>query len=142
MKKNSCTVFLCFLVTSILTLACQRDKPQTTFYHGINERDTARLRLSIIQDSFYGEYEVRSRSRIKKTGEVRGTIKGDTLLGDYYYKPYGGGVKKRVPFALLQKGSELLLGQGVVSSFMGIPFFVPNIPINYDNPEFVLVKTN
>lgn len=139
MKQNA-NIVLIILITALIA-ACQAE-PQTKFYVGINGPDTAHLTLNIIDGSFYGKYEVRKRSYTDRKGDIRGKIKGDTLLGDYHYFPYGGGTKKRIPIAFLQKDNELLMGKGVVSSYMGIPFFVSNIPIDYEDPEFRLVKND
>lgn len=113
---------------------------KTEFYRGINGSDTAFLSLNIIEDSFYGKYEVRKRWYTYRTGDIRGTINGDTLIGDFVYTYYGGADSKRIPLALLRRDSVLLIGNGVVSSYMGIPMFVPNVPIVFDNSEFVLEK--
>jgi hypothetical protein len=59
---------------------------------------------------------------MKDSGYVRGKIVGDTLLGAYYYKSYGGlGLSK--PIALLMKEDKLLLGSGVQSSVLGLFFY-------------------
>lgn len=99
------------------------------------------MTLNIIENRFYGKYEVRKGCDIYRTGDIRGNVKGDTLIGDFYYKPYGSRDKKRIPFALLQRDSILLVGKGVAATYMGIPFFVPDVPIDYENPEFVLMRT-
>ncbi len=68
---------------------------------------------------------------------MRGIIVGDTLKGSFYYSPYGGGVLKRYPIALLKRKNKLLLGKGVISVYMGIPNFIKGEPIDYSNPEFI-----
>lgn len=141
MKKNAYGLFLFLLITAILPAACQRDIAPPEFYRGINGRDTAYLTLNVGNNSFYGKYEVRRSWYTYRTGDIRGTIKGDTLIGDFLYTPYGGGDNKRTPIALLRRDSVLVVGKGVASSYMGIPIFVPNVPIDYDHPAFVLVRT-
>ena len=92
----------------------------STHYQAVNGPDTAELTLNISGENFYGKYVVRKGWYTHRTGDVSDKIKGDTLVGDYLYKPYGGGEKKRMPFALLRKGDTLLVGNGVTSSYMGI----------------------
>lgn len=106
-------------------------------YLAISKRDTAYLKITKRQNYFYGQYIVKYGNSGKDSGEIRGNISGDTLLGDYFYMPNNGGVKKRKPFALLQNGKTLRLGSGAVMSFMDIPYYAPEVPINYDSVKFV-----
>ncbi len=59
----------------------------------------------------------------KDSGTVRGKYIGDTLIGDFVYKSYGGGIK-REPFVLLKDKEKLKLGSGLISTYMTIPFYV------------------
>lgn len=107
------------------------------YYRAINGKDTALLSLSIDGDDFYGQYEIRDGRIAKDSGDVSGKIIGDTFLGTYFYHPYSGQQKKRVPFALLRKDGTLLLGKGAVTSYVGIPYYVPEIGIDFKSPEFI-----
>lgn len=108
------------------------------YYRAIKNEDTAHLRFTRLEDdNFFGQYEIHYGQFRKDSGEVRGIISGDTIKGSFYYQPYGGGVLKRYPIALLKKKNKLLLGKGVISVYMGIPSFLKSEPIDYSNPEFV-----
>ncbi|MEL1241441.1 hypothetical protein [Flavobacterium flavipallidum] len=108
------------------------------FYRAVNNKDTALLRFTQLEDnSFFGQYEIQYGQSQKDSGEVRGIIIGDTIKGSFYYSPYGGGVLKRYPIALLKQKNKLLLGKGVISVYMGIPSFLKGEPIDYSNPEFL-----
>lgn len=140
-----CTAFsrpiinICLLAITLLSISCQSNisNLKTKDYQAISNRDTAYLRLTKHDNFFYGHYLVNYGGSSKDSGEIRGNILGDTLKGDYFYYPRSGGVKKRSPFALLQKGSTLKLGTGSVMSFMDIPYYSPSIPINYDDVKFI-----
>ena len=71
-----------------------------------------------------GKYEIfYGHKTMKDSGYARGKIVGDTLLGAYYYKSYGGlGLSK--PIALLMKEDKLLLVTGVQSSVLGLVFLL------------------
>ncbi|MEL1245555.1 hypothetical protein AAEO56_14870 [Flavobacterium sp. DGU11] len=112
-------------------------KDNSTQYRAIKERDTAYLFLSMGEERFYGKYEIHYGASGRDKGDVRGEIKGDTLLGEFYFKPYGGGEKKRAPFVVLKKDGKLLLGKGVESSYLNISFYMPDIPIDYSDPAFI-----
>ncbi len=128
------------VVFCAILLACAdgKEKGKQFYYRAINDRDTALLHFTKLEDnSFFGQYEIRYGQFQKDSGEVRGIISGDTIKGSFYYQPYGGGVLKRYPIALLKQKNKLLLGEGVISVYMGIPSFLKGEPIDYSNPEFV-----
>lgn len=139
MKLNP--VILLFLII-ITAFGCnnQTTEVYTNYYRAVNGSDTADLKLSTIGNHFYGQFEIRKNWYTYRTGNIEGKIMGDTLIGDFYYKPFSGGAKKRMPFALLKRDDALHIGNGLISSYMGVPFFVPSVPITYDSAEFVLVK--
>ncbi|UZJ66249.1 hypothetical protein OKW96_09385 [Sphingobacterium sp. KU25419] len=60
----------------------------------ISKRDTAYLKITKRENYFYGKYIVQYGNSAKDSGEIRGNILGDTLLGDYFYIPSSGAVKK------------------------------------------------
>jgi hypothetical protein len=85
---------------------------------------------------FFGQYEISHYEIGKDSGDISGNIVGDTLKGSFYYKTYGGSWK-RVPLALLQKDNKLFLGTGVIGTYLNLPCYVPDIPIDYSNPEYI-----
>lgn len=124
----------------VLVFSCVDANKQGKQFHyrAINDEDTALLQFTQLEDnSFFGQYEIRYGGVRKDSGEVRGIIVGDTIKGSFYYHPYGGGVLKRYPIALLKRKNKLLLGKGVISVYMGIPSFLKGDTIDYSNPQFV-----
>lgn len=114
----------------------KKDTYRNALYRAVNNKDTALLHLNINDKRFYGRYEISHYNIGKDSGDVRGDIKGDTLRGDYHYITFGGSWK-RVPLALLKKDNKLFLGSGVVGTFLNLPCFVPDVPIDYSNSTFI-----
>ncbi len=128
------------VVFCVLFLSCDNNikNGKHYFYKAVNNRDTALLYFIKLDDNrFFGDYVIKYGGAYKDSGEVRGIISGDTIKGTYYYHPYGGGVLKRYPIALLKQKNKLLLGRGVISVYMGIPNFIKGEPIDYSEPEFI-----
>jgi hypothetical protein len=127
------------LILILLIIGCHSNTADfpAKYYLAISKRDTAYLKITKRENYFYGKYIVQYGNSAKDSGEIRGNILGDTLLGDYFYIPSSGAVKKRKPFALLQNGKTLRLGSGAVMSFMDIPYYAPEVAINYDSVKFV-----
>ena len=134
--------FLMTIFVVVTLVSCSHDKVQESHhtFRAINGQDTAYLSLTTGDRYFIGNYEIfYGHKTMKDSGYVRGKIVGDTLLGAFYYKSYGGlGLSK--PIALLKKKDKLLLGTGVQSSVLGLVFFTSEVPINYDAPAFVFEK--
>lgn len=135
-----------FLVVSLLSVflfSCNskedKDKYDRAFYRAVNGKDTAILDIKINDKRFYGRYEVTYHKFGKDSGDVRGDMHGDTLRGDFHYISNGGSWK-RIPIALLKKDDKLILGKGVVGTYFNLPLFIPEIPIEYNNSEFVFEK--
>jgi hypothetical protein len=131
----TCTLFLLF---GLLLYSCgPKDKlAKPTIYQAINGIDTARLKLNLDQDRFYGQFERQYGKMGKDSGDVRGAIKGDSLQGVYTYISFGGSWKK-APFALLKKDNKLLLGKGIEAILLGEPCYLPGVPIDYDSSGFI-----
>jgi len=135
-KFTNNIILIALFVVSIYGCDFREKKEKRTFYRAINGKDTAILSLSTLENRFWGKYEIRYGKMGKDSGEVRGEFIGDTLRGVYNYISYGGSLKQ-APIALLKKNNKLLLGKGIVSSLMDMPIYVPEIPIDYTNSEFV-----
>lgn len=117
----------------------EKDKYNHTFYRAVNGKDTAILDININHKRFYGRYEILYHKIGKDSGDVRGDIKGDTLRGDFHFISNGGSWK-RIPLALLKKENKLVLGKGVIGTYFNLPCFVPGVPIEYKDSEFVFEK--
>ncbi|KUJ62999.1 hypothetical protein AR687_06295 [Flavobacteriaceae bacterium CRH] len=132
--------FLFLLLTLIVIVSCNSKEEKNGYrhvlYRSVNNNDTAILAINISDKRFYGRYEISHYKFGKDSGDVRGDIFGDTLRGDFHYITYGGGWK-RIPLALLKKEDKLLLGSGVIGTFMNLPCFMPGTSIDYTNSGFV-----
>lgn len=134
-KRIPSVAFLLFIICSC---ADSKAKGEQFYYRGINDKDTALLSFIKLEDNrFFGQYEIKYGLYRKDSGEIRGVFSGDTIKGSYYYQPYGGGVLKRYPVALLKRDGKLILGKGTITVYMGIPYFLKGDSIDYSNPEFV-----
>jgi hypothetical protein len=133
-----------FVVVSILSaflFSCtsKEDKYNRVFYRAVHDKDTAILDLNINGKRFFGRYEILYHEFGKDSGDVRGDFRGDTLRGDFHYIS-NGGTWKRIPIALLKKNNKLILGKGVIGTYFNLPLFLPDVPIEYSNSEFVFEK--
>lgn len=138
-KRKVVFISFCAIVCAMLYNCGDATKEGKYFYYrAVNNADTALLSFTKLEDNrFFGQYEIRYEGFHKDSGEVRGIISGDTIKGSFYYSPYGGGVLKRYPVALLKRNNKLILGKGVISVYMGIPSFLKGDTIDYSNSEFV-----
>ncbi|WP_223255480.1 hypothetical protein [Flavobacterium sp. LM4] len=129
--------WISILVALLGVTSCNDVKQNQTFYTAVKGRDTAFLRIETYEKRFYGSYEVYYGSRtMKDSGAVEGLISGDTLRGKFRYISYGGS-KTISPIIFLRKKNKLIQGQGVVASYMGISYFMPEYPIEFSNKGFV-----
>jgi len=135
-----------FIIVSLLSaflFSCnskeEKDRYNRLLYRAVNGKDTAILDININDKRFYGRYEILYHKIGKDSGDVRGDLKGDTLRGDFHFISNGGSWK-RIPIALLQKGDKLILGKGVIGTYFNLPLFLPEVPIEYNNSEFVFEK--
>ena len=127
-------LFMLFVL--ILVTSCNDVKQKKVFYTSVKGKDTAFLRITTYEKRFYGSYEVYYGSRfMKDSGAVEGDISGDTLRGKFRYRSYGGS-KVISPIIFLHSGDKLIQGRGVVASYMGISYFMPDSPIEF-NDTFV-----
>ncbi|CAD0002348.1 hypothetical protein [Flavobacterium salmonis] len=116
--------------------SCNDVKQQRILYTAVKAKDTAFLEITAYEKRFYGTYQVYYVSRsMKDSGAVEGEISGDTLRGKFRYISYGGS-KTISPIIFLRSGNKLKQGRGVVASYMGISYFMPDSPIEF-NDSFV-----
>lgn len=119
------------------TTSCNDVKEKKAFYTAVKGKDTAFLRIVTYEKRFYGSYEVYYGSRaMKDSGAVEGLISGDTLRGKFRYISYGGS-KTISPIIFLKSKGKLIQGQGLVTSYMGISYFMPEYPIEFNSKGFV-----
>ncbi|MGY4384732.1 hypothetical protein ACVWYN_001766 [Pedobacter sp. UYP24] len=110
-------------------------------YTAYRKGDTALLLLNHSKSIFRGTLEISYQSTFKDSGNVRGFIKGDTLIGDFNYRHYRQPTWYRDPIRLLKKGNKLIMGKGLPRLTVGIPNFNPSVPVDYnENTQLVFVK--
>lgn len=105
-------------------------------YIAYSKRDTAYLTLTLAGDNFYGKLRIAGPGNVVDSGDVRGRIIRDTLLGDFYYRPYQAHLKKRKAYVLINQQDSLVQGRGVETVYMGIPSYMPN-SISFDSAKYV-----
>jgi len=142
MQRHLKKIMTCIPVALLLFIACGKgnnDSEKPLRYIAENGKLKGILDLNIVGTEFYGRYEIINGVNGSDIGQVRGKIKGDTLIGNYYYQPWAGTNKKRIPIALLKKDGCLLEGKGVVVEFVNIPHFSPDIPLDFSKPRFIFI---
>lgn len=118
-------------------ISCNNTKEKKDFYTAVKGNDTAFLNIATYEKRFYGSYEVYyGSSAMKDSGAVEGLISGDTLRGKFRYISYGGS-KTIKPVIFLRSKDKLIQGEGVVTSYMGIAYFMPEYPIEFNTKGFV-----
>lgn len=127
------TTLLSVLLLTSLLFGCKKKnfKDDHVSYRAINGRDTALLDIVIDKNRFYGQFEMIYGKSGKDSGAIRGQIYGDTLKGLYEYRSYGGSNSRR-PIVFLNRDGKYHLGKGLPTTFVGIPFFVKDVPIDYE----------
>ena len=147
MKKNRKTsivsqgILMLFILA--LTYGCKKNdiKNYRTFYYAVHESDTAILSIGTHKDRFFGQYEIYYGNRsVKDSGNVEGTISGDTLRGKFRYRAFGGTINVK-PIIFLKQQEKLILGSGVTAIFMNIPYYMPGT-IEFENSKFTFLKTS
>lgn len=128
-------LFILSVLFLIISCNSKENIYKEVYYQSVNGKDTAILALKISEKRFFGRYEIFYNRIGKDSGDVRGNINGDTLRGDFHYISNGGNWK-RVPLALLKKDNKLILGKGVIGTYMNLPCFFPGT-LNYKNPDFI-----
>lgn len=126
-----------FAGVAVLLGCSRRVEDNRVFYRANHGKDTALLAISTSEVRFFGQYERWYGSRsVRDSGAVEGLISGDTLRGKYRYRSYGGEVKI-APVIFLRSGKKLILGDGVTATYMGIAYYTPEVPIEFNDSGFV-----
>lgn len=132
-------------VLAMLFLACGgNNKPPTqltyTKYIARYEGDSA---IAVINKSgkiFSGSLKISHGGDNIDSGQVKGLVKGDTLVGEFHFMHYKLEWKRK-PVAFLIKKDTLLMGEGLTKLTVGIPHFDPAVPIDFKGKKhLVFVK--
>lgn len=145
--KTGSQLFLLLIVACMLAIGCNQNDAKTSSDHSMikyvayREGDTAVALIEQSKSVFKGVLEIKYRSAYIDSGDVKGIIKGDTLIGDFHFKHYGLAKWNRKPIAFLKSEDKLILGEGVLKLTVGFPHFNPAFPIDYDEKkQFVFHK--
>lgn len=146
MKLKELNIFLITGLFMLMSGCFQNGSKRTpsrplTKYIAHHDIDTAIALIDLSENSFKGLLEINYHGAFKDSGEVKGVVKGDTLIGDYHFQHYKLPKWFRKPITFLKKGDKLIMGEGVLKLTVGIPHFHPAIPIDFDeNKRFVFEK--
>lgn len=125
----------------ILFMGC-RDSKSTSFYKAIDKKDTAEISLNVRDNYFFGHCKISYSGSVINSGKIKGDVKGDTLIGSFRYRLPSSAHYKAVPIALLKKGNSLIMGNGVISTYMNFPIYMKEVPIDYNNPKFTFTPVD
>lgn len=134
------------LVLAILLIACgsKSNKPtQLTYvkYVAHHDGDSAIAIINKSKKIFSGSLLISHGGDNIDSGQVKGIVKGDTLIGEFHFKHYQLEWKRK-PVAFLMKKDRIIMGEGLMKLTVGIPHFDPSVPINFDDKErMVLLKS-
>jgi hypothetical protein len=132
-------------VITVLLYGCfskeKEPKTEKCCYFAIKGGVTASLNLVITGTLFNGKYEINYHGSHKDSGDVKGRIKGDTLLGDYLFQHYGMEKWYRAPIALLKRDDQLVMGVGATETFLSKSYFRKGTVIDYDHVKFIFQRT-
>ena len=112
------------LLTLLLFISCKKEQTDERFYKAIsnNNKDTAYLKLSEIDNQFNGKYLVIYSDKTFDLGNISGEIIGDTLKGRNKYVSRRKS-KFTKPIVFLKDNNQMKLGTGMVSYYFQIPFY-------------------
>ncbi len=139
MSRIACIYFI-FLMNIVLS-SCNDHYPVAIKkkYIAIKESDTARAILEILPGTFKGTLEINYHGIYKDSGNIKGVVKGDTLIGEFNYQQYRLPAWMRKPLNLLKTKDQFIMGEGRVKYTFGRVHFDPKVPMIYSDTNFVFV---
>jgi hypothetical protein len=149
-ERISLTRFFAFMLVAIqlLTIGCghsDESKKMVTDpgnrYLATNKGDTAKASLEITDNYFRGVLEI-TYDNVKDSGNVKGMVKGDTLIGNFNFQHYGMQKWRIKPVAFLKKNGSLIMGEGKLKMTYGILYFNPLVPIRFDSTQLIFKRVN
>ena len=110
-------------------------------YMAHDKGDSAMVFINKSKEIFSGSLIISHGGDNLDSGEVKGVVKGDTLIGEFHFKHYQLAWKRK-PVAFLMKGDTLVMGEGLMRLTVGIPNFDPSVPIDFKGEQrLVFVKS-
>lgn len=137
----------CFLM-GLVVVSCKqqediKDQMQakhTVCYRAIDGADTAWLKIDTAANHMIGFFEFNYANQKRYAGQVKGTLKGDTLKGHYDFKVNKVDKWYRNPVAFLKRDGKLIMGVGNFNMVWGSAFFDEKVPIDFDKGKFVFER--
>jgi hypothetical protein len=121
------------------TVKVETEKPiSIACYKALYENDTINLTVNTLKNGkITGDMVMKIEKMPKKVGKLAGEFRGDTLFADYSFTQ---GANDRAtfknPMAFLKHGSELILGNGKIETYLGKSYFVKGAPIDFENVKY------
>ncbi|MBG6236044.1 hypothetical protein IWX76_002625 [Pedobacter sp. CAN_A7] len=120
--------------------AAKSDSLATTeCYVAIDSNDKATLKLNTLGDGkVTGSLLIAYHEKGKNDGTLEGKFSGDTLFVDYTFKiGTDNPTEYKNPLAFLKKDGQLILGVGVIETYLGRSYFAKDKPIRFDQSKFI-----
>jgi hypothetical protein len=111
----------------------------TACYVALDSNDKATMKLQTLSDGkVTGNLLIAYAEKGKNDGALEGKFSGDTLFVDYTFKigTENPTVYKN-PLAFLRKDGKLILGVGVIETYLGRSTFAKDKPIRFDRSKFI-----
>lgn len=144
--KNTTLLIVLFAV--LFMSSCNffgRDEPldpsKFNCYIAINKGDTAWLDIDTTDQKIKGLLTMSYGGKKRYHGEIKGTIKNDTLNAHYDFKVNKVDKWYRNPVSFLRKDNKLIMGVGDIVMVWGSGVFKEGVPVDYDKGRFVFERT-
>ena len=106
-------------------------------YIAIDGEDTAYLNIqSQASGKVTGKMLINYSGKPNNNGTLAGEFKGDTLFADYTFTIGENKTVNRNPLAFLKEDRRMLLGVGVIETYLGRSYFAKGKPIDFEKGRF------
>jgi len=107
-------------------------------YVALDSNDKATLKLKTLADgNVTGSMLIAYHEKGKNDGTLEGKFSGDTLFVSYTFKiGTDNPTEYKNPLAFLKKDGKLILGVGVIETYLGRSYFAKDKPIRFDKSKF------
>jgi hypothetical protein len=140
----------CLLLTCIGFVSCNKNQKEADAqassekpisvqcYKALYEKDTIDLKINTLKSGkITGDMVMKVFNKAEKVGKITGEFRGDTLFVDYSFTLVANDkVTYKNPLALLKRGSELILGNGKIETYLGASYFAKGEPIDFDRVKY------
>ena len=140
----------CLLLTCIVFVSCNKNQKEADAqalseqpisvqcYKALYEKDTIDLKINTLKSGkITGDMVMKVFNKAEKVGKITGEFRGDTLFADYSFTLVANDkVTYKNPLALLKRGSELILGNGKIETYLGASYFAKGEPIDFDRVKY------